>query len=119
MTADDLAQILKDGKQPILYVLHTSEQVYVTDYSLICYEDRDEYYAELKIKFMSKNPCKLALRKVKASEISASIPIVNLYAGHPVQQYPAYVEYTATVTLDQLSTVPFGTTAAEVLFGKK
>lgn len=104
----------------ILYVKNTGEQVLLLQCDSTYYADRDEIQIIARIRFMSDNPSKYALKLVGAVGLPEPQPQM-LYIGHPIPPLPIVnVIWEATVDVKKyLSDIPFGTKAAEVLFGKK
>lgn len=97
------------------YVLHTNEEVVVRSIESSWYEDRNEVKNIAEIEFVNDNPVIQALRLCGAT---STVDYTELsYTGHPT---PSRQVWKAIVDMNRcLCTVPFGTKAAEVLFGKK
>jgi hypothetical protein len=103
----------------ILYVKNTGEKVFILSCESTYYADRDEVKIIADIRFVSDNPSEYALRLVGAKGIAEPQPQM-MYIGHPIPQMPTEMVWTARVDVKKcLSDIPFGTKAAEVLFGKK
>lgn len=124
MKDDDLLDAMRYSRLPVMYVKDTDEKVLLLDLKESWYDDRDEKQLIAHIRFISDNPSDYALRRVGATgkaDCVLSNMAIGMYAGHPAQPAPPpRILYTATVDVKKhLSDVPFGTKAAEVLFGKK
>lgn len=102
-----------------LYVKDTDEKVYILSAEQTFYENRNEIKIIATIRFLSENPNERALKRVGAVGVpDDALPL--MYIGHPAPQMPTKYVWTATVDVKKhLSAIPFGTKAAEVLFGKK
>ena len=96
------------------YIKGTDERVVLKEVTHSYYDDRDEIKILAVIEFVSDYPKQEALQLVAATGKSPTM----LYSGHPVEEFPRI--WTALVDMKlYLSRVPFGTKAAEVLFGKR
>lgn len=96
------------------YVKHTNAEVVIRNVEAVYPFDRADLRYIVDIEFLQDYPDERALR------ICNAIPedVVQMsYAGHPVQ--PGIRTWIARVDLEYLCNVPFGTKAAEILFGKK
>lgn len=106
-------KIVKQGKP--LYVRYTNERVLVMNYHLdYTIEGRPSF--RIDVIFMSDTPCLKAVSTLGGNEELFYDPH-SQYSGHPVMENR---QYKATLnSLKYLSPTPYGTKAAEVLFGKK
>lgn len=95
------------------YVKHTDEEVIIRAVESHYRQDRNEILYIVEIEFVNDNPCMLALQTCSARQQRQIW--VGPYTGHPA---PDIHIWEARVDLENLTTVPFGTPAAEVLYGK-
>lgn len=113
MTYKQFEFIVKQGKP--LYVKYTNERVLVMDYQFD-YTIQGEVDVKINVIFMSDSPCRKAVSTLGGNEELFYDPH-SQYSGHPAMESR---QYKATLnSLRYLSPVPYGTKAAEVLFGKK
>lgn len=113
MTYKQFEKIVKQGKP--LYVKYTNERVLVMDYQFD-YTIQGEVDVKINVIFMSDSPCLKAVSTLGGNEELFYDPH-SQYSGHPVMESR---RHKATLnSLRHLSPVPYGTKAAEVLFGKK
>jgi hypothetical protein len=97
------------------YVKNTCEQVLVTKVDCSWYDHSNEIKYTVEVEFLNAEPCERALSVAGAQRIIMDLH--HSYQGHPVQQ--EQYQWVATLNVKDLSNVPYGTKAAEVLFGKK
>ena len=97
------------------YVKNTCEQVIVTKVECEWYAHNNEIKHIVEIEFLNPEPCEKALQKVGAQRLVMDMQ--HSYQGHPVMQ--EQYQWVARLNLKELSNVPYGTKAAEVLFGKR
>ena len=106
-----LVELLLSGK---LYVKHTNEEVVVRKVEAYHKIDRAEVQYTVEIEFVNAEPCSKALEYCSARQHRQIW--IGPYQGHPS---PDIHIWEARVGLEYLTPVPYGTPAAEVLFGKK
>ena len=96
------------------YVKNTNEEVIVRKVESYYKIDRADVQHMVEIEFLNPEPDARALSYCRARQHRQVW--VGPYQGHPS---PDIHVWEAIVDLEYLTPVPFGTPAAEVLFGKK